>query len=59
MDMILYSFTGYEVLDKEKKESESSICFNGKRMPKNGGATRTLLSSFTQLEFFGQGLGRV
>jgi hypothetical protein len=59
MDMILDIFTGYGVLDKEKKTVSLVFVSSGKRMQKNGGATRTLLSAFTQLEFFCEGLGRV
>ena len=59
MDMILYIFTGYGVLDKEKKTVSLVFVLSGKRMQKNGRATRTLLSAFTKLEFFCEGLGRV
>jgi hypothetical protein len=52
MDMILDIFTGYGVSDKEKKTVSLVYVSSGKRMQKYGRATRTLLSAFTQLEFF-------
>ena len=52
MDMILYIFTGYGVLDKEEKTVSLVFVLSGKRMQKNGRATRTLLSASQNWNFF-------